>query len=311
MMKSKEIPVPEQKKIRLIVHTDCKNEADDQYAVVHELMTPRFDIKGFIAGHFERGFHFGEAGTSVDASYDEINRILNIMGLENEYSVYRGAAFPMDIPQRNGLSEGAEFLIREAMREEERPLYAVFQGAITDLADAYRAEPKIAKRLTAVWVGGGKWPEGGFEFNLMQDIKAANEVFASDIPLWVIPINVYKQLAVSLAELKLKVEPCGAIGKYLYEQLIAFNLSRGDMPGWPPGESWGLGDSSVISVLLEEQERMNWEMVEAPSVNPDDMTYIHGTGYRPIRIYHQLDTRFTLEDFFSKLKLNMREGTDE
>ena len=37
--------VPENKKVRVIVHTDCKNEADDQYAVAHHLMTPRFDVK--------------------------------------------------------------------------------------------------------------------------------------------------------------------------------------------------------------------------------------------------------------------------
>ena len=36
--------VPENKKVRVIVHTDCKNEADDQYAVAHHLMTPRFDV---------------------------------------------------------------------------------------------------------------------------------------------------------------------------------------------------------------------------------------------------------------------------
>lgn len=44
--------VPENKKVRVIVHTDCKNEADDQYAVAHHLMTPRFDVKGLVAGHF-------------------------------------------------------------------------------------------------------------------------------------------------------------------------------------------------------------------------------------------------------------------
>lgn len=44
--------VPENKKVRVIVHADCKNEADDQYAVAHHLMTPRFDVKGLVAGHF-------------------------------------------------------------------------------------------------------------------------------------------------------------------------------------------------------------------------------------------------------------------
>ena len=38
--------VPDAKKVRMIVHTDCKNEADDQYALVHHLLTPKFIMKG-------------------------------------------------------------------------------------------------------------------------------------------------------------------------------------------------------------------------------------------------------------------------
>ena len=34
-MKHYHFIVPEQKRIRVIVHTDCKNEADDQYALAH------------------------------------------------------------------------------------------------------------------------------------------------------------------------------------------------------------------------------------------------------------------------------------
>ena len=31
--------VPFQKRVRMIVDTDCKNEADEQYAFVHHLLT--------------------------------------------------------------------------------------------------------------------------------------------------------------------------------------------------------------------------------------------------------------------------------
>lgn len=30
--------VPETKRVRIIIDTDCKNEADDQYALVHHLL---------------------------------------------------------------------------------------------------------------------------------------------------------------------------------------------------------------------------------------------------------------------------------
>lgn len=157
--------------------------------------------------------------------------------------------------------------------------------------------------MTAIWIGGGKWPEGGFEFNLLQDIHAANVVFSSEIPLWQIPINVYKQAAVSLAELQYRVQPCGEIGNYLFTQMVEFNRKCAQVQHWPHGESWGLGDQGTVTVLLEESERMNWDPHPAPRFAPD-MKYIHGQDNREIRVYHTLDSRLTMEDFYAKLALN-------
>lgn len=44
--------IPSSKKIRLIINTDAKNEADDQYAIVHALLTPRFQVRGIIGAQF-------------------------------------------------------------------------------------------------------------------------------------------------------------------------------------------------------------------------------------------------------------------
>ena len=35
---------------RVIINTDAKNEADDQYAIVHALLSPSLDVRGVIAG---------------------------------------------------------------------------------------------------------------------------------------------------------------------------------------------------------------------------------------------------------------------
>ena len=86
--------------------------------------------------------------------------------------------------------EGVDFLIEEAMKDDPFLYTRFFQGCLADLASAYLKEPKIARRMTVVWIGGGPYPSGGFEFNLLQDIHAANVVFGSDLPLWQIPENV-------------------------------------------------------------------------------------------------------------------------
>ena len=44
--------VPEEKIVRLIVNTDAKNEADDQFAIVQALLSPKFENAGMIAAHY-------------------------------------------------------------------------------------------------------------------------------------------------------------------------------------------------------------------------------------------------------------------
>ncbi|WP_343209192.1 nucleoside hydrolase [Anaerolentibacter hominis] len=298
--------VPETKKIRLIIHTDCKNEADDQYALAHHLMTPKFMVKGIIAAHFDKNVQEYGAGNTMDASFQEILKMLDLMGLSGEYPVLKGAPVPMEHETDMIESEGADFIIEEAMREDEHPLYIVCQGSVTDLACAILKKPEICGRMTAVWIGGGKWPEGCKEFNLKQDIPAANVVFKSDMPLWQVPIDVYKQVAVSLAELQYKVKPCGKVGEYLFRQMVDYNNKFAWKLHWPQGETWGLGDQATVTVLLDELERMNYDMMPAPEIR-EDMTYNHTGKYRPIRVYHTLDARMTMEDFYAKLAINFRD----
>lgn len=94
----------------------------------------------------------------------------------------------------------------------------------------------------------------------------------------------------------------GKIGEYLFQQLADFN----DSPNahWTSGESWGLGDSCTVGVLLHDNQ-YNYELQEAPEFD-NELGYIHNTGYRKIRVYHKIDSRMVLEDFYSKLALNCR-----
>lgn len=292
--------VPEKKKIRLIIDTDAKNEADDAFAIVHALLTPKFKIKGIIASHF--GTHLNRC--SMQESYDEIQNILEIMDMPESVPVFHGSADALPNEFSPQTSEGTECIIREALTDDPRPLFAIFLGPLTDMASAYLLEPRIANRMTAIWIGGGAWPDGGEEFNLKNDIHAANTIFSSDLPLWQVPRDVYCSMRVSLAELQTRVKPCGKIGQYLFDQLVACNNHWADNPVWPLGESWVLGDSPAVGLLLDPHEYCFTEK-PAPRIL-EDMVYIHRKHDRFIRIYNRIDPRFVLEDIYSKLQLNFR-----
>src|SRR5258708_20221659 len=80
-------PIPElAKKSRVILNTDAKNEADDQYAIVHAILTPSFDLHGIISAHFGNR----KSATSQRDSHEEILRLLDLMGIKDQISVPPG-----------------------------------------------------------------------------------------------------------------------------------------------------------------------------------------------------------------------------
>lgn len=302
------------KKIRFISDTDAMNEADDQYSIVHQLLSPEIQVVGYVAAHFEKKHGEGQC-RSMMKSYEELENVIDLMELDREVPVYKGAEHSMTEYGKPVDSEGARFIIEEAMKDEETPLFVGFQGTLTDLAAAILIEPRIAKRMTAVWIGGGAYPGGEWEFNLSQDIIAANTVFASELNLWQIPISSYRFIRTSMAELERRVKPCGKIGKYLFDQMLACHMARAMDDTFSEGteesfiylfdnypmESWCLGDQPIMSVMLDPHSQ-EYEMVPAPQFS-EDMFYIHNTDNRPIRVYKHIDSYLTMEDFFAKLEM--------
>jgi len=289
------------KKFRVIVDTDAKNEADDQYTIVHALLTPKFVVKGII------GTHFGTRRTdrSMEESYDECVKVVDLMGLTDKVDVLKSAVNAVKSETEYEYTEGAARIVEEALSDDPMPLFVVFLGPITNLACAYLKHPEIAGKLTAIWIGGDTYPNGGFEFNLSNDITAANIIMKSGIELWQVPKNVYRMMRTSLAELEARVYPCGEVGKYLFEQLVEFNTRVSSLhndEGWPFGESWALGDNPVIGLMMDDQE-YDYTMKEAPFIDNEMKYHFDGKG-RQIRVYHNIDHRFILEDLFYKLKLN-------
>ena len=288
--------IPEGKMVRLIVNTDAKNEADDQYAIVHALLSPKFDNRGIIAAHFgnEKSPH------SMEDSYDEVLKMLDLMDFPRDLA-YKGADRRLPDEKTPVESQGARLIIEEAMKESDMPLYVIFLGPLTDMASAYLMEPRIAGRLTCIWIGGGKYPEGGYEYNLNNDIRSARVVMNSDMPVWQIPRNVYSQVIVSLAELEYKVRPCGELGRYLFDQLEEHGHTSFARATKRTGEYWCLGDSPAVGVLLFAH-MFDYDWVQAPLIT-DNMTYAKNSQNRPIRVYNRVDHRFILEDFYAKLAL--------
>ncbi len=302
--------IPEEKRISVIVDTDAACEADDPYAIVHALLSPKLAVKGICAEHYN------EEGSTAE-SLKEIKTILKAMDMDA--SAYMGQTGPLDeYPEER--SEAVSFIIEEAHKmhrarlaqgacvsdEAHVPdgdlLYILCQGAITNVAAAFRTDPSIIPFVRVIWIGthGAGDVKAPFrEFNAGNDITAANEVLTSGAEIWLIPSTVYTTVNIGIAELKRRVAPCGEIGRHLYDNLVTYNMS--DRAGWTQGESWSLGDSPAIAAAINPGcGRFSEE--PAPHVEADTSSSFSASN-PIIRVYKDIDSRYILEDFFAKLEL--------
>lgn len=283
--------VPDYKKIRVIIDTDAACEADDPFAIVQALLSPKLLVQGIIAEHFN-------APGSVQESYDEIRTILEAMQME--VPAFLGQKGKLEEDQE--LSEGVQFLIKEAKKESDKPLYVLCQGAITNVAMAFRTCPEIIGKVTVIWIGThGEAPcEAPFrEFNAGNDIQATNLVLQSGTDLWLVPSNVYTTITIGIAEIQRRIAPCGEIGRHLFTQMIEYNMSEG--AGWTQGESWSLGDSPAIALAINPGCG-HYKYVKAPLIMEDTSSAVCEDTPQ-IRLYTDVDSRYILEDLIAKLEL--------
>ena len=94
------------KKIRVIVDTDAACEADDPFAIVHALLSPKLIVKGVVAEHFN-------VAHSMEDSYNEILTIKQAMAVD--FPAFMGQTGPLS--EDTYVSEGVDFIIKEALTD--------------------------------------------------------------------------------------------------------------------------------------------------------------------------------------------------
>lgn len=283
---------------RIIINTDAKNEADDQFAIVHALLSPTLDVRGIVPAHFGTR----RTNESLRESREEVDLLLRLMGREGQYVVADGAPHKLPDEQTPVPSAGSRLIIEES-KKDEGTLYVTFLGPLTDMASAILEDPEIQDRdVVVVWIGGP--PHGGviapshIEFNLSNDIESANVVMDSRIPVWQIPSTVYSMMSVTHLELENRVAPLGELGAYLTQQVIDFNATVENLAM----DFRSLGDSPAIGAVMNPRGGV-WRSFPAPRYDGEGQMLSPEPGRREIPVCESIDVRWLLEDMFHKLRV--------
>ena len=278
----------------MVLDTDTYNEIDDQFAVVHALLSrERLDVEAIYAAPFHNKRSSGPAD-GMEKSYQEILRLLDMLGVDAGGLAHRGSTAYLADPETPCESSAVADLVERASGDDSSPLYVVAIGAITNVASAILTRPEILNHIVVVWLGGHAfhWRDTR-EFNLMQDILAARVIFDSGVPLVHIPCNgVTTHLHTTVPELEAHVAGRGAIGDYL---VGIFKKYHEDHYAW----SKVIWDIAPIAWLINDA----WvptELVHSPLVT-DQLTWSFDASRHFIRSAYRLDRDAIFRDFFTKI----------
>ncbi|MBN2183477.1 MAG: DUF1593 domain-containing protein [Sedimentisphaerales bacterium] len=172
---------------RVIVSTDIGGtDADDFQSMVHLLLyADVLDIEGLISSPYGPGRkeHILQVIDCYEKDYANLKtysdkyptpdalRAITKQG-ETEMAPYAGVRRP---------TEGSQWIIHCAKRDDPRPLHVLIWGGIDDLAQALHDAPDILPKLRVYWIGGPnkKWSPDAYQYIVTHHPK-----------LWIIESNV-------------------------------------------------------------------------------------------------------------------------
>lgn len=297
---------------RVIVDNDFAGDPDDLYQLVHQLISPSAEVRLVVASHLRPDDPFDPSGHSAQNAERIVHDVFARMGLVSTEVIVAGSDAALEDRQTPADSPATERIIAEAMRgDTDAPLFYLAGGGLTDLASAWLIEPRIAERLTLIWIGGAEHPglavppPGAMpiEYNALIDLTAVQVIFGdSEIPIWQVTRDAYRQCLVSDAELRARVRSTGALGRYLYDEVAhVWSMIAGFTGG--ASQTYALGDSplvllsALVSPFEPDASSSAFATLPTPAI-ADDGSYVPRPGARPLRVVTRVDLRLMFEDFF-------------
>ncbi len=280
-----------------VLDTDTYNEIDDQFALAYAMLSPeKLNMKAITAAPFFND-RSSNPGDGMRKSYDEILRLLKLLGKDPADFVYRGADSYLDETLKPVECDAVTRII-ELAREAgaaERILYIIAIAAPTNIASALLAAPDIIENVAVVWLGGHAfYAHDNLEFNLRQDIFASQVLFESGVPLVLIPcLGVAENLYTTVPILERRCADSGALGKFLYERTAEYM-------GYDPACLKTIWDIAAASWFIVPDAVCS-EYVSTPILNLDTSWTTTGNRHE-IRLATYICKDAVFDSLFRKLK---------
>lgn len=280
---------------------DCDTGVDDALALLLALRSPAFNVMGITT-----------VGGNVPLDKVVRNTLIVVEHSGKQVPVFRGSPCPLLCPLHtaeiahgsDGLGDigfpdprsspsaehAVDFLIRTFMEAKE-PIELITLAPLTNIALALLKEPRLADRISALWMMAGGITGGNStavaEFNVYVDPEAADIVFRSSIPKkTMVPLEPIDQGALIYPEDAQKLESSPNPWCWLASKLLNWELGRWrgpitpyDLAAMAVAIAQSIADSNLYHVAIETRgehtrgmtvvDRRRWRIrdVSAPNIH--------------------------------------------
>jgi hypothetical protein len=221
---------------RVIVSTDIGGtDPDDFQSMVHLLLyADTLSIEGLIASPYGpgRAKHILEVINYYEKDYPNLKTYSEKYPTADELrAITKQGAFDYAGPR--GIShstEGSDWIIQCARRNDPRPLHVLVWGGIDDLAQALHDAPDILPKLRVYYIGGPnkKWGPGAYHYIVTHHpelwIIESNATYRG----WFVGGNQSGDLGNS-SFVKKHIKGHGTLGNFFYSKLSG-KIKMGDTP---------------------------------------------------------------------------------
>ncbi|WP_221583701.1 nucleoside hydrolase [Microbacterium sp. G2-8] len=260
----------------VVVDNDWAGDPDGLVALAHHALSPANDVV-LVTSSFTSPVFGDPMGTAAQGAA-WARELLDLIGDHAGVPAVGGADAAFEPA---GRESGAARAILDAVHAHG-DVVLVCGGPLTNVADALAADPSIAPRVRLAWVGGSL--ADVFEYNRDTDPAAAEFVFShADLRIDRFPLETYRLMAISVAELEDGLTSSGAVGRWLWQKYLELPLP----PQIDVDPVWPLGDSVPLAVTALPHA--------AARFSPDAAAH---------RTCTDLDTRLIIGDLFARLRLH-------
>lgn len=144
--------------------------------------------------------------------------------------------------------------------EDLPDLHIVAIGPLTNIAHALMRSPIFEKRVKALWIMGGNFSSHKPEHNFSCDSAAAEVVFKSSIPTFIVDLPTSQQTNLNKSDIE-RIERAGKLGPTLFKEIKSWIEPR--------GQDWTTPHDPLLALALVEPEQFTQSRAGFVSITGD------------------------------------------